>query len=124
MARLGIILPVIEKVLNHISGSFAGIVGWSISATDLPMKSALLWKLGGGRSIPCQRSASQQRCGAGAGWNRGDQREKGTEPILAAGKAALQMIFDELGAATFQGAFETPARSAELVFILPRVRWG
>ena len=27
MARLGIILPVIEKVLNHISGSFAGIVG-------------------------------------------------------------------------------------------------
>ena len=27
MARLGIDLPVIEKVLNHSSGSFAGIVG-------------------------------------------------------------------------------------------------
>jgi integrase len=27
MARLGIALPVIEKVLNHASGSFAGIVG-------------------------------------------------------------------------------------------------
>ena len=27
MARLGIALPVIEKVLNHSSGSFAGIVG-------------------------------------------------------------------------------------------------
>jgi integrase len=27
MARLGINLPVIEKVLNHQSGSFAGIVG-------------------------------------------------------------------------------------------------
>ncbi len=27
MARLGINLPVIEKILNHISGSFAGIVG-------------------------------------------------------------------------------------------------
>jgi integrase len=27
MARLGVALPVIEKVLNHISGSFAGIVG-------------------------------------------------------------------------------------------------
>jgi len=27
MARLGIQLPVIEKVLNHKSGSFAGIVG-------------------------------------------------------------------------------------------------
>jgi integrase len=27
MARLGIALPVIEKVLNHTSGSFAGIVG-------------------------------------------------------------------------------------------------
>jgi integrase len=27
MARLGIALPVIEKVLNHVSGSFAGIVG-------------------------------------------------------------------------------------------------
>jgi hypothetical protein len=27
MARLGINLPVIEKVLNHTSGSFAGIVG-------------------------------------------------------------------------------------------------
>jgi len=27
MARLGIALPVIEKCLNHISGSFAGIVG-------------------------------------------------------------------------------------------------
>ena len=27
MARLGISLPVIEKVLNHVSGSFAGIVG-------------------------------------------------------------------------------------------------
>ena len=27
MARLGISLPVIEKVLNHSSGSFAGIVG-------------------------------------------------------------------------------------------------
>jgi integrase len=27
MARLGINLPVIEKVLNHVSGSFAGIVG-------------------------------------------------------------------------------------------------
>ena len=27
MARLGINLPVIEKVLNHASGSFAGIVG-------------------------------------------------------------------------------------------------
>jgi integrase len=27
MARLGINLPVIEKLLNHISGSFAGIVG-------------------------------------------------------------------------------------------------
>ena len=27
MARLGIALPVIEKVLNHRSGSFAGIVG-------------------------------------------------------------------------------------------------
>jgi integrase len=27
MARLGIALPVIEKCLNHVSGSFAGIVG-------------------------------------------------------------------------------------------------
>jgi integrase len=27
MARLGTVLPVIEKVLNHSSGSFAGIVG-------------------------------------------------------------------------------------------------
>jgi hypothetical protein len=27
MARLGINLPVIEKILNHASGSFAGIVG-------------------------------------------------------------------------------------------------
>jgi integrase len=27
MARLGVDLPVIEKVLNHVSGSFAGIVG-------------------------------------------------------------------------------------------------
>ena len=27
MARLGIALPVIEKVLNHRPGSFAGIVG-------------------------------------------------------------------------------------------------
>jgi integrase len=27
MAKLGIQLPVIEKVLNHSSGSFAGIVG-------------------------------------------------------------------------------------------------
>jgi integrase len=27
MARLGIALPVIEKVLNHVSGSFAGVVG-------------------------------------------------------------------------------------------------
>jgi len=27
MARLGINLPVIEKVLNHASGSFAGVVG-------------------------------------------------------------------------------------------------
>ena len=27
MARLGINLPVIEKVLGHVSGSFAGIVG-------------------------------------------------------------------------------------------------
>jgi integrase len=27
MARLGISLPVIERVLNHVSGSFAGIVG-------------------------------------------------------------------------------------------------
>jgi hypothetical protein len=27
MARLGISLPVIEKILNHASGSFAGIVG-------------------------------------------------------------------------------------------------
>jgi hypothetical protein len=29
MARLGINLPVIECVLNHVSGSFAGIVGVS-----------------------------------------------------------------------------------------------
>src|SRR5262249_30829025 len=27
MARLGVRLPVIEKVLNHVSGSFRGIVG-------------------------------------------------------------------------------------------------
>ena len=27
MARLGVSLAVIEKVLNHVSGSFAGIVG-------------------------------------------------------------------------------------------------
>jgi integrase len=27
LARLGINLPVIEKLLNHVSGSFAGIVG-------------------------------------------------------------------------------------------------
>ena len=27
MARLGVGLPVIEKVLNHVSGSFAGVVG-------------------------------------------------------------------------------------------------
>jgi hypothetical protein len=27
MAKLGISLPVIEKILNHVSGSFAGIVG-------------------------------------------------------------------------------------------------
>jgi hypothetical protein len=27
MAKLGISLPVIERVLNHVSGSFAGIVG-------------------------------------------------------------------------------------------------
>jgi hypothetical protein len=26
MARLGVNLPVIEKVLNHVSGSFSGIV--------------------------------------------------------------------------------------------------
>jgi integrase len=27
MARLGVALPVIEKILNHVSGSFAGVVG-------------------------------------------------------------------------------------------------
>jgi hypothetical protein len=27
MAALGVALPVIEKVLNHVSGSFAGVVG-------------------------------------------------------------------------------------------------
>ena len=27
MARLGVNLPVIEKVLNHVSGSFAGVAG-------------------------------------------------------------------------------------------------
>jgi hypothetical protein len=27
MARIGVQLPVIEKVLNHTSGSFGGIVG-------------------------------------------------------------------------------------------------
>ena len=27
MARLGVSLAVIEKVLNHVGGSFAGIVG-------------------------------------------------------------------------------------------------
>jgi integrase len=27
MAKLGVNLPVIEKVLNHVSGSFAGVVG-------------------------------------------------------------------------------------------------
>ena len=27
MARLGVNLPVIERVLNHVSGSFGGIVG-------------------------------------------------------------------------------------------------
>jgi hypothetical protein len=27
LAKLGIDLPVIEKVLNHSSGSFAGVVG-------------------------------------------------------------------------------------------------
>ena len=27
MAKLGIPLPTIEKVLNHVSGSFGGIVG-------------------------------------------------------------------------------------------------
>jgi hypothetical protein len=27
MARLGVNLPVIERALNHVSGSFAGIVG-------------------------------------------------------------------------------------------------
>ena len=27
MAKVGVDLPVIEKVLNHVSGSFAGIVG-------------------------------------------------------------------------------------------------
>ena len=27
MAKLGIQLPVIERCLNHVSGSFAGIVG-------------------------------------------------------------------------------------------------
>jgi hypothetical protein len=27
MAALGVALPVIEKLLNHVSGSFGGIVG-------------------------------------------------------------------------------------------------
>jgi hypothetical protein len=27
LARLGVNLPIIEKVLNHVSGSFGGIVG-------------------------------------------------------------------------------------------------
>jgi integrase len=27
MARLGVQLPVIERLLNHVSGSFAGVVG-------------------------------------------------------------------------------------------------
>ena len=27
LARLGVNLPTIEKILNHVSGSFAGIVG-------------------------------------------------------------------------------------------------
>ena len=27
LARLGVNLPVIEKILNHTSGSFAGVVG-------------------------------------------------------------------------------------------------
>jgi len=40
MARLGINLPVIERVLNHVSGSFAGIVG-VISATTSRMRSGL-----------------------------------------------------------------------------------
>ena len=39
MARLGIHLPVIEKVLNHASGSFAGIVEY-INAIASPKRSA------------------------------------------------------------------------------------
>jgi hypothetical protein len=27
MAKLGVNLPVIEKVLNHVSGSFSGVAG-------------------------------------------------------------------------------------------------
>ena len=50
MARLGINLPVIEKVLNHSSGSFAGMVR-SIKSTNSRMRNAARWRRGGA-SLP------------------------------------------------------------------------
>ena len=45
MARLGVALPVIERVLNHVSGSFAGIVGvYQRHTFENEMRAALeLW---------------------------------------------------------------------------------
>ena len=58
MARLGIALPVIEKVVNHSSGSFAGIVSACINGTVLPTRSAPHCRRG---LISCERQSRSDR---------------------------------------------------------------
>lgn len=59
MARLGVQLPVIEKVLNHVSGSFAGVVGvyQRHSFSDEKRKALEAWASSFGRS------STRNRCG-------------------------------------------------------------
>ena len=60
MARLGTNLPVIEKVLDHSSGSFSGDRG-RVSTLRSPPRSARRWSLGASRNRAHPASSAQRQ---------------------------------------------------------------
>ena len=81
MARLGIRLPVIEKVLNHVSGTFRGIVGAYQRHDFAAEKRDALAALGRSRRFPCERQAGRQGRVAAVAAMKRDPSKLSVHPI-------------------------------------------
>jgi integrase len=106
MARLGVPLPVIEKILNHSSGTFRGVVGVYQRHSYAEEKREALeawgsscWKNRALAEIPSAESTAAPRPGDRSGDGRAegqDRQDRGAPKAVSFSKDLLELIDDEL----------------------------